>query len=133
MTEIEAALDLLWRNDVEPSKVVLGLGFYGRSFTLKDASCNTPGCAFTGGAKAGECTGQSGILSNDEIQRIIKAKNISSTLDTKAAVNYFTWDSNQWVSYDSAETLKMKMDYAHSLCLAGTSKSLLPCALLDII
>ena len=31
LTEINDALDLLWRNDIDPGQVVLGLGFYGRS------------------------------------------------------------------------------------------------------
>ena len=41
LTEIDQALDLLWRNDVPPDKVALGLGFYGRSFTLEDAQLQT--------------------------------------------------------------------------------------------
>ncbi|KAF7587124.1 hypothetical protein BBP40_007695 [Aspergillus hancockii] len=82
MTEISAGLDLLWRNGIDPAKVALGLGFYGRSFTLKDPSCNTPGCAFnnntglgttSGGANPGNCTGTSGILSDYEIARVIDA------------------------------------------------------------
>lgn len=31
LTEIKLAIDLLWRNDIDPEKVVMGLGFYGRS------------------------------------------------------------------------------------------------------
>lgn len=31
LTEIVSAMDLLWRNDIHPSQVVMGLGFYGRS------------------------------------------------------------------------------------------------------
>lgn len=31
LTEITLAMDLLWRNDIDPAKVVMGLGFYGRS------------------------------------------------------------------------------------------------------
>jgi len=30
LTEIEAALDLLWRNSIPASQVNLGIGFYGR-------------------------------------------------------------------------------------------------------
>jgi chitinase len=38
LTEIDQALQLLWRNDIDPSKVNLGLAFYGRS-KLKPPSC----------------------------------------------------------------------------------------------
>lgn len=30
-----------------------------------------------------------------------------------------TWDRDQWVSYDNANTLRKKMDYANSKCLGG--------------
>jgi chitinase len=31
LTEIDLAMQLLWRNQIDPSQVNLGLGFYGRS------------------------------------------------------------------------------------------------------
>lgn len=34
MTEINLALELLWRNSINPGRVVLGLGFYGRSKSI---------------------------------------------------------------------------------------------------
>ena len=120
LTEISQGLDLLWRNNINPSKVVLGLGFYGRSFTLKDPSCKVPRCAFSGGGNPGSCTGVAGILSNAEIQRIIAASNLVPALDTTAAVKYMSWDSNQWVSYDDETTYAMKRTFANSLGLGGT-------------
>lgn len=53
LTEIDLALDLFWRNSVDPSKVNMGLGFYGRSFELADTKCWKPGCKFSGGGKKG--------------------------------------------------------------------------------
>lgn len=60
LTEINDGLNLLWRVGVSPSKVTLGLGWYGRSFTLSNPSCNQPWCLFSNGGTAGECTGESG-------------------------------------------------------------------------
>ena len=37
-TEIKSALDLLWRNDVQRDRVVMGVAFYGRSYTTKGLS-----------------------------------------------------------------------------------------------
>ncbi|KAL5365893.1 bacteriodes thetaiotaomicron symbiotic chitinase [Aspergillus floccosus] len=125
LTEISAGLDLLWRNGIDPSKVLLGLGFYGRSFTLDDPSCANPGCNFytdnnsTGGAVAGECTGTSGILSDYEISRIIDDYSVNINYDEAAGVNWMTWSSNQWVSFDNGRTLRQKADFANSKCLAG--------------
>ncbi|KAF4552683.1 putative glycosyl hydrolases family 18 protein 1 [Elsinoe fawcettii] len=119
LTEIEQSLELLWRNDIDPGQVVLGLGFYGRSFTLKDPSCTAPGCPFSGGGTPGECTANSGTLSYDEISDVIAA-GATVTLDKDAAIKQVTWGSDQWVSYDDTETLAMKIDYANKHCLGGT-------------
>lgn len=97
----------------------MGLGFYGRSFTLSDPSCSTPGCGFSGGANPGPCSASAGTLMNSEIQQIIQ-DGAQPTLDKDAAVKQIVWDSNQWVSYDDEETLKMKIDYANGKCLGGT-------------
>ncbi|KAI7566246.1 hypothetical protein KC319_g5436, partial [Hortaea werneckii] len=40
LTEIDQGLDLLWRNGIDPQRVVLGLGFYGSAFTLESSDCN---------------------------------------------------------------------------------------------
>lgn len=100
-TEISEGLDLLWRNDVDPGKVLLGLGFYGRSFTLNDTSCTTPGCQFdrvfdNGGGTPGKCTDTSGILSNYEINDILTTYDPKVVYNEAAAVNWITWLDNQW-------------------------------------
>lgn len=96
LTEIDSTLELLWRNNIEPDMVNLGLGFYGRSFTLSDPNCKTAGCRFSGGAKPGKCTANAGTLSFAEIQRLV-AGGAEVTTDEKAAVKIVTWDNDQWV------------------------------------
>lgn len=34
LTEIQQSLDLLWRNNIDPARVSMGIGFYGRSAYL---------------------------------------------------------------------------------------------------
>lgn len=103
---------------IDPKKVTLGLGFYGRSFTLADPTCTQAGCPFSAGGNPGECTASSGTLSFAEIQRVINT-GATVSLDSAAAVKIVVFDNNQWVSYDDEETLKMKIDYANSKCLGG--------------
>ncbi|KAF3058356.1 Killer toxin subunits alpha/beta [Daldinia childiae] len=69
ITEIDLGLDLLWRNGVDPAKVVFGMGFYGRSFTMADPNCYEPNgvCEFTTGGRAGTCSDTVGILTYQEI------------------------------------------------------------------
>jgi chitinase len=121
ITEIDLGLDLLWRSGVTPEKIVMGEGWYGRSFTLKDPSCSTPNgaCEFSGGANAGPCSNAAGILDNQEIQDIITKNNLKPVHDEKAAVKWITWDNDQWVSFDDDDTFKQKRDFANSRCLGG--------------
>ncbi|KAF2009039.1 glycoside hydrolase family 18 protein [Aaosphaeria arxii CBS 175.79] len=123
LTEIKLAAELFWRVNIPPSKIALGYGFYGRAFTLADPNCKTPGCPFSGGAKKGPCTGTSGYLAHYEIQDILdknKKRDLTVVHDKKAAVKYITWDNDQWISYDDADTFKQKQDWANSVGFSGS-------------
>ncbi|THW73572.1 glycoside hydrolase [Aureobasidium pullulans] len=121
LTEIDLGLDLLWRAGIKPAKVVLGQGWYGRSFTLTDPTCKTPNgkCQFSGGADAGKCSNAAGILDLQEIKDIISDNNLTPTWDKTAGVKWINWASDQWVSYDDDDTFKQKADFANSRCLGG--------------
>ncbi|KAK1566167.1 glycoside hydrolase superfamily [Colletotrichum navitas] len=122
ITEISKGLMTLWYEGVEPSKINLGLAYYGRTYTLPDPGCGMMGCSFVpdeGGAP-GEFTAFSGILSNKEIQRIIKDQGITPYFNETAMVKYFTYSGNSWVGYDDDETFAMKRAFADEHCLGGT-------------
>lgn len=119
LTEIKLATELLWRNDVNPSKVCIGYGFYGRSFTLADSSCSDPGCPFSDAANPGVCTGTGGYLSYYEIKDILERTGIEPVWDKEAAVKYFKFDDNQWVSYDDEDTFQQKIDWANEIGFSG--------------
>lgn len=121
LTEIDAALDLIWRSKIDPAKINLGLAWYGRSFTLQDANCTTPNgvCKFSDTGLPGPCTQVAGTLNMAEIQDIVVQYNLTPELDRTAAIKYTSWNNSQWVAYDDAETIQMKLVYARSLCLGG--------------
>ncbi|KAF6515930.1 hypothetical protein HZS61_004671 [Fusarium oxysporum f. sp. conglutinans] len=119
LTEIDLALDLFWRVGVKPQNIVLGLGFYGRSFKLKSSSCWKPGCRFSGPGDKGPCTDTAGILSYREIQNILSKTGATSYHDKTAAVRYFVYNDNSWISYDDKETFKSKIEYANEMGLSG--------------
>jgi chitinase len=122
LTEIEGSLDLLWRADVAPEKVNMGMAFYGRSFTLQDTNCTTPNgvCQFTEAGMAGPCSGATGSLNLQEIQDILVEDQLTPILDKAAAIKYTAYNSTQWVAYDDDETIRMKQAFASSRCLGGT-------------
>ncbi|PPR00468.1 hypothetical protein CVT24_004529 [Panaeolus cyanescens] len=119
LTEIDAAFQLYWRVGVDPKQMVMGMGFYGRSFTLASSDCARAGCAWTSGGKEGPCSANSGTLMFSEIESILTTTQAEPVIDDTAAVAYVTWE-NQWVSWDNLETFAMKMNYANEHCIGGT-------------
>lgn len=73
ITEIEKNLRPLWFDQVDPSKINLGLAYYGRTYKLSDPSCGSMGCGFVSevAGAPGQCTAFSGVLSNREIKAMI--------------------------------------------------------------
>ena len=118
LTEIREALDLLWRNDINPDQIVLGIGFYGRTFTASSSSCLTPGCQFETAGKQGPCSKEAGILTNAEIMDIIKRKGLKPKIYKDETVKVASWD-DQWVAYDDAQTIQMKAEFSRGQCLGG--------------
>lgn len=118
MTEIQLALDLLWRNDISPSKVTMGMAFYSRSFTLTDPGCNKVGCRVSSGGNAGRCSDTTGVLLHPEVQEKIAEKTASPVLDREAAVKTVAWD-NQWTSFDDVVTWRLKGNAARGQCIEG--------------
>ena len=119
LTEIKEAMDLLWRNDVKPENVVLGLAFYGRGFTVSDSGCTKPGCLYASGSPKQQCSGEVSVVLNSEIDDIRNRTGATPVLDKEAAVKILTWDSNKWTTYDDEDTFKIRADFARSQCLGG--------------
>lgn len=56
-----------------------------------------------------------------EIQAILKqVPNLKPVLDRTAAVKYLTFDNNQWISYDDADTFKLKLAWANQVGFGGS-------------
>ncbi|KAK9423441.1 putative cytochrome p450 protein [Seiridium unicorne] len=121
LTEIQSAVALFWRVGIKPEQIVMGFGFYGRSFQLSDPSCSTPGCAFSGGGDAGPCSATSGILMYYEIQAILnQVDGLEPVYDEDAAVKYLVFDDDQWVSYDDADAFGDKLAWANAIGIGGS-------------
>ncbi|KAH8175187.1 glycosyl hydrolases family 18 domain-containing protein [Sarocladium implicatum] len=119
MTEIQQGLDLLWRNGIDPAKVTMGMAFYSRSFTLTNAqACNGVGCRVASAGNPGPCSHTAGVLLHPEIADIVRERGLSPQLHEDAAVKTVSWD-NQWVSFDDAETWRLKANRAKSQCITG--------------
>jgi len=120
IAEIEPAVALFRKDGVPDDKLVLGLGYYGRAFTLEKASCKKAGCKFSGPARAGRCTDAPGTLAWFEIEEIIAEQDADPIWDRKSQSKILVFDKDQWVGYDDEETLTFKRKWAKKNCMRGT-------------
>lgn len=73
MTETLSALAMVTKAGVPPSKIVVDISSYGRSFKMTDPSCSGPMRTYLGpesGAEHGNCTKIGGYIGNGEIAAI---------------------------------------------------------------
>lgn len=118
LTEISNAIDLMWRSNVSPSKVVLGLAFYSRTFTASSTECVSKGCRYDSAGDVSTCSGEVGVLSNAEVHQLMARLGGVPTLDEEAAVQVFSHE-DQWITYEDDKTLKIKADFVRSRCMGG--------------
>lgn len=110
----------LWFDGLDPAKINFGMAYYGRGYTLSDPGCTSMlNCKFSGPSKAASCTIFGGVMSLNEINRVIKEKSITPLHVPEAMMKQITWD-DQWIGYDDDETLTVKKRFADSQCLGGT-------------
>ncbi|KAF8064315.1 glycoside hydrolase superfamily [Lyophyllum atratum] len=116
--EINAAVNMLLKAGVNIGKINLGIGFYGRSFTLSDPGCKVAGCPFTGGGTVGPCTGGEGFLSYGEIDYLIQSKGLKPTYNSTSKTMTLVYD-DQWIGYEDASTLATKLEYVLKRTMPG--------------
>ncbi|KAJ7222199.1 hypothetical protein GGX14DRAFT_301962, partial [Mycena pura] len=104
---------------LDPSQVVMGMAFYGRSYTLSTSDCSDPGCPWSSGAAAGPCSNNVGSLMWAEIDSIV-GPDLQAVIQTDdvAAVNYavFGSEQNQWVSYDDGMNACLSVGESQAFC-----------------
>jgi chitinase len=132
--EVEGALTMIMRAGVKSDKVLLGIGYYGRSFKLADKSCTKmreceyqdPGPLipeddnYTNLAKPGRCTKSGGTLALFEINEIINNQGVVPEYDEKSVSQLLVYNDGQdWIGYDDSFTIAIKLKRANELCLGG--------------
>jgi len=100
-------------------KIVLGMGTYGRSFTLDRAEKNGFNAGASQKGQAGPYTREGGSLGYNEICEI-KRQNpaFKEVFDPYTMAPYAYWD-RQWVGYDNIESIRIKTEYAKAMGLRG--------------
>jgi len=91
-------------------KLVIGLGTYGRCFTLVNAADNGVGAPVKGACADGTYTREGGFLSYYEICDIIKKPGSVTVYHSEHRAPY-TYVGDQWVGYDNEQSLAEKIAY----------------------
>lgn len=102
----------------DPQKLALGLAMYGRTFTLSSSSNTALGAPVSGAGNSGPYTQEAGMLGYNEICELQLKGGWTTVWDNKQKVPYM-YKNYQWVSYDNARSIAIKVNYAKSLNLGG--------------
>jgi Glycosyl hydrolases family 18 len=119
--KIDEALGLLARNGVRPEKIVMGFGFYGRSFTMASSNCREPNgvCQASDGGDPGSCTDTAGVLTYYEVASRNESGDVETFYDADNTVKYSVFNTNQWISYDDEQSFRDKLVRLSENCLGG--------------
>ncbi|KAG5889208.1 hypothetical protein JTB14_033286 [Gonioctena quinquepunctata] len=116
---VDYAIQYWLRQGLPRSKIVLGIPFFGRSFTLQYSNETDIGAAIKGPGREGFYTQTPGLLAYFEICDMILNEGWFRSHD--ASGSPIIINGGQWVGYDDAESIKRKVDYAKEQGLGGVS------------
>ena len=101
-----------------PSKLVLGIPTYGRSWTLATPQTSVNSSASGTGA-AGPITQERGYLAYNEICRNIREAGWTKVSDQTGSRGPYAFKDDQWVGYDDAAMAEVKARYILDNQLGG--------------
>ncbi|KAA0187160.1 hypothetical protein HAZT_HAZT007367, partial [Hyalella azteca] len=102
------ALDLIRELGGCPDKMALGIGTYGKTYTLSDEQLTDIGAPVTGPGLAGPYTQENGTLGFNEI---CLQTNYQKDIDNFTMAPW-AFDGLQWVCYDDVESVRYKSEWA---------------------
>jgi len=117
LLNVDWAVNYFMKLGLPASKLVMGLGTYGRGFTLADNSQTGMGAPAKEAGTAGQYTREKGFLAYYEICKNLKS-GWTSKYDSEHKVMY-AYGGNQWVAYDDTRTIGIKAQYIKEKGLGG--------------
>lgn len=108
-----------WLSQGAPrEKLIVGIGAYGRSFTLANVASNGVGAPANGGGAGGPFLGEWGFLGYSEVCTNIIRQNWRRVWEPTQMCPY-AFNGNQWVGYDDIESTRHKLEYINTNNLGG--------------
>ncbi|XP_055957167.1 uncharacterized protein LOC126821399 isoform X2 [Patella vulgata] len=110
----------LWLDlGADPSKLVMGIPLYGRSFTLCDGEKINVGDKNCGVGKPAPYTREKGFMAYYEVKEKLKQGWTRKWLDDQQVPIAYNIQEKQWVGYDDVESVIIKTEYIKKKQLAG--------------
>ncbi|GAB6020734.1 hypothetical protein CHUAL_003398 [Chamberlinius hualienensis] len=106
---MDHAANMWVRLGAPKEKMIIGMGTYGRSFTLANPEENGVNVPTTGGGTEGVYTKESGFLAYYEICELLK-EGASYVWDDEMKAPYAFYD-DQWVGFDDEKSIKTKLKW----------------------
>ncbi|CAH2002617.1 unnamed protein product, partial [Acanthoscelides obtectus] len=103
----------------DPSKLVLGIPTYGRSYTLYNPEAHDIESPADGPGSMGEYTRENGYLAYYEICEYIKNDGWEVEQVNPKAMGPYSHKDNQWVGYDDIDMVRKKAEYVVERGLGG--------------
>ncbi|KAM3963585.1 chitinase-related protein 1 isoform 2-T3 [Aphomia sociella] len=101
-------------------KLILGVPFYGQSFSLMENVANGLGAVSDGGGDPGDETRARGFLSFYEICERIRIQGWQVYRDPGGRIGPYATHDDQWVSFDDDFMVRHKAEYVRAMNLGGT-------------
>ncbi|XP_069678397.1 acidic mammalian chitinase-like [Periplaneta americana] len=115
---VDYAMKYWIKKGAPASKLNLGMGSYGNTFTLQSSSNNGVGAPSTGPGKAGPYTQGAGVLAYNEICEQHNAGQWTQYWNADQKCIYAS-NGNQWVGFDNIAAVKIKAQYIKNNGLGG--------------
>lgn len=106
---VVSTLNYYVQQGASKEKIIVGLSTFGRSWTLERSGDTAIGSPAVSGGTAQTYTREPGFMSYYEVCQNLRNGFVSRT-DELSAVKIATL-GNQWITYEDASTLEMKLDY----------------------
>jgi chitinase len=103
---------------VPPCKLVVGIPLFGRSWFLRNKDKNGLGSPTAAPGTKQKKSNQTGIIAYGEIEDYLNSESTVVTYDNQSVAEYF-YNGDLWVSFDSAQVVQKKLQFAASSQLLG--------------
>lgn len=114
---VDAAIKGWIARGADPQKISLGIGTYGRTYTLSDASKTGLGAPAVNPGLPGQFTQESGMLGYNEIC-LLQKSGWTTVYDDEQETPY-AYSGYQWVGFDDPRSIAVKVEYAQKLNLGA--------------